>query len=118
SSSILFGCQQAKTADINNEIVADNVNVVITKQQDCANLTIDNGQYIQFELPSNPTTGYNWFVTKSTALFQQIGKAGYQATQYNKPRVGSGGNTIYQFQAINTGTDNIVFSYLRPWEKG
>ena len=65
-------------------------------------------------LEANPTTGYQWKIDFDSQLINLVD----QDYQPNSPElVGSGGLETFNFKAIETGETEIIFSYLRPWEK-
>ena len=70
-------------------------------------------------LPTNPTTGYNWFVKSYTDNVLTIEKQSYQAS--NTDRVGAGGFTVWSIKLKPEAHKaaymaNIQLVYMRPWE--
>jgi len=70
-------------------------------------------------LAANPTTGYNWTVTKYDKKLLSLKGAAYQKKQSNL--IGSGGQMIFTF-SLNQGKTypaktTLSFKYARPWEK-
>ena len=93
------------------------------------NLLIPNNLSFALEFPSNPTTGYNWYISNIIAknnsnlieflnLDQNFGGQ-YKATPVARGVVGSGGNTFFLMESApnNTGKIEVDFVYKRSWEK-
>ena len=69
------------------------------------------------ELTGNPTTGYTWVYTMSPEGVVAEVSNEYIADKTNGAVVGSGGKFIFTFEALTAGEAELVFSYLRVWEK-
>jgi inhibitor of cysteine peptidase len=79
-------------------------------------IKVNTDQHIVVQLPSNPTTGYEWSVTALGGL-EQVGKATYKATEASGV-VGSGGTQSFTFTGHKRGSGELTLEYRRPWEKG
>jgi len=66
-------------------------------------------------LPANPATGYGWKVAAYNREFLQLLRRRYQKPA--EPRPGTGGQEIFDFLPLQSGTTTIVFHYQRPFEK-
>lgn len=66
-------------------------------------------------LETNPTTGYQWDVNFSENYIKLVNRDYTSAAPTGI--LGAGGQETFTFQAIKSGETEIVFSYLRPWEK-
>ena len=66
-------------------------------------------------LPSNPSTGYGWKVATYNREFLQLLRRHYQKPA--EPRPGAGGQELFDFLPLKSGTTTIVFHYQRPFEK-
>ncbi|MDR0980563.1 MAG: protease inhibitor I42 family protein [Methanocalculaceae archaeon] len=76
-------------------------------------LTIPAGNMMRFTVPSNPTTGYQWFTDNVTGL---VINQTYEATPTIDDIVGFGGNEIFTITAEKAGTYPFVANYQRAWE--
>jgi inhibitor of cysteine peptidase len=77
------------------------------------------GQEFVIQLDSNPTTGFEWGLTKNldTAVVKKVGSQ-YVPNKVAKGVVGSGGVEKWTFQGVAKGTTTIEMGYARPFEKG
>jgi inhibitor of cysteine peptidase len=66
-------------------------------------------------LPSNPSTGFGWRVVSYDREFLQLLRHRYLKAE--QPRPGAGGQELFDFLPLKTGTTTIVFHYQRPFEK-
>jgi inhibitor of cysteine peptidase len=99
-------CQAKQQVNMAQKEYADPRNPINTKA----------GETISIILDSNPTTGYKWQLAKPAdeKVLQLV------SSEYRMPEtqmVGAGGKEVWTFKALSTGQTNIVFEYLRPWEK-
>ena len=69
------------------------------------------------ELTGNPTTGYTWVYTMSPEGVVHEVSNEYIADKTDKAVAGSGGKFIFTFEALTAGEAQLIFSYLRVWEK-
>lgn len=76
-------------------------------------IEVQKGQEFQIALGSNPTTGYTWRVDFATNLISLIDKKFRPTSKL----FGAPGTETFTFSTLNKGETEIVFSYLRPWEK-
>ena len=70
------------------------------------------------ELRGNPTTGYTWVYTMSPEGIVREVSEEYVTDKIDGGLAGSGGKFIFTFEALTTGETELIFSYLRVWEKG
>lgn len=91
--------------------------IVITNALYCQNLTMRKGQELILTLPSNPSTGYRWDITKQSHLLQQRKIGVYSADKSDPLVVGGGGKITWDFEAVERGKDQLELVYHRPWEK-
>jgi inhibitor of cysteine peptidase len=70
----------------------------------------------QVVLAGNPTTGFQWEVTRlDTAVVKQVGAATYEPSG---TAMGSGGQFTFQLQAVAPGQTLLKLIYHRSFEKG
>ncbi len=80
--------------------------------------TLGKGKIMSIELPSNPTTGFDWdykFEEGEATLY--LDKEEYVPAS-NEDLVGAGGTKVYRFVGENEGKAKLIFTYKRPWEGG
>lgn len=71
------------------------------------------GDTFSVSLESNPTTGYSW-QPQFDSNYVQLVNSGYIPSQPNL--IGGSGKETFDFLALESGTTEITFSYMRPWE--
>ena len=74
------------------------------------------GREFTLKLGSNATTGYQWQLAQPLAA----GKVKFVDQGYITPKngkIGTGGVEVWTFKAIGKGQTEIMFKYIRPWEK-
>lgn len=81
-------------------------------------ISADHPQFL-VQLPSNPTTGYQWYLTDYDAKLIQPTSFRYQPG--NTQLMGAPGMAIFSFKATDTAFNaphatTIKFAYSRPWE--
>jgi predicted secreted protein len=75
------------------------------------------GQQFAVRLESNPATGYAWSATEGPSAEQVAvveGEAMTEATDEANGLVGVPGTSTFVFQAINSGSTQVTFTYARP----
>jgi copper homeostasis protein (lipoprotein) len=77
-------------------------------------LSLQAGDTLRVVLPSTPSTGYSWRVAESNAVLKATGSSNTPGAQ---KRVGAAERQTLVFTA-ESGQDNLVLDYSRPWEKG
>lgn len=84
-----------------------------------------NNPMLTFQLPSNPTTGYSWFLTSYNKNLLTLIKHQYFPISAGKtcakPLIGAGGYEVWQFKATKNALKApqityIKLIYARPWE--
>lgn len=70
------------------------------------------GQRFTLDLPSNPTTGFDWQVEFPPDRLR------LERRKYARgsDRIGAGGTTTFTLGATAPGTATVRFRYLRIWE--
>ena len=87
-----------------------------TQGQDIAAVKLE-GNMATVELKGNPTTGYTWLYTMSPEGIVREIFNDYIPDKTDENIVGSGGKFVFSFEAVSQGEAELVFSYLRVWEK-
>lgn len=77
-------------------------------------LSAVKGKPFRLELNSNPTTGYNWYITGLDKRFFKVRSSGYQPQATG--RVGSGGKSYWVIVPLKAGLSTIQLRYYRVWE--
>lgn len=83
--------------------------------EDNTSQTVTLRKEFSVSLPSNPSTGYGWKVAAYDREFLQLLRNHYQKPE--QPRPGAGGQELFDFLPLKSGTTRIVFHYQRPFEK-
>jgi predicted secreted protein len=75
------------------------------------------GTIFHLELPSNPTTGYSWYLSQPLPQNAPISiqKSGYHAPK--RRRIGSGGTQFWDIKAQHRGKATLTLEYKRAWGK-
>ncbi len=77
--------------------------------------SIKVGETYEVKLRSNPSTGYDWYLTHlPPELF--LADADYIPSSH--PGVGRPGTKAFIFVGAHAGTAHVQFEYVRPWELG
>ena len=75
------------------------------------------GESFQFELDTNPSTGYswNWSNQQSVSIVELTDKK-FISNRPNGP--GAGGMETWFFKGLKSGSDILKLEYKRGWETG
>ena len=74
------------------------------------------GEILAVRLPSNPSTGYGWEIDElDESILQQMGEADFESSVPDDPPPGTGGWSIFRFEAIGEGESELRLIYHRPW---
>ena len=71
----------------------------------------DVNSVYRWEIESNPTTGYNWFLVSDEGLKVE--------TEFitKSDLCGAPGIHVFKISSDKKGTFNLIAEYKRPWEK-
>jgi inhibitor of cysteine peptidase len=72
------------------------------------------GDVIHLRLSENPTTGYRWAVLTGVQSVLSLRNDDFQ--QVVPGGIGSGGERIFRFEAINSGIVQLELALRREWE--
>ena len=87
--------------------------VTVTEANNNTTVTVPLGGLLVVQLPSNPSTGYQWEVTAiDNTTLTQDGQVQYVPSQ--PITVGSGGTSVFTFAALSTGNTAIQLQYIPP----
>ncbi|MDO5844312.1 MAG: protease inhibitor I42 family protein [Methanocorpusculum sp.] len=111
SAVLIAGCitPHDENQTNNTKIKAPVLTVSVEKQTS----NIYANDKIQFILPSNPTTGYNWEITSSDGLTVE---EHYAQRENSENLDGAGGAQTYIISAEKAGTYTFTAVYKRSWE--
>lgn len=90
--------------------------LALTEKNNGKKIALTKGSTFTITLDSNATTGYSWAIVRINP--EQIalqGKPMYKAYPAAEGVVGSGGQIIYTFKAIEQGTCEMELIYRRPF---
>lgn len=78
-------------------------------------ITVTGGEIFSISLESNPSTGFSWqFIEQRSGTVIFLSRD-YEAPKFSMP--GAPGRERFTFKAESPGEKELVFTYLRPWEK-
>ena len=82
--------------------------LTLTKDDDGTTVQVANGQTFRITLDANVTTPYRWHLVKApdTGVVRYVSSA-YEASPNPEGLVGSGGTSIWTFEATGAGTTTI-----------
>jgi inhibitor of cysteine peptidase len=83
--------------------------------EDNTSQTVTLRREFSVRLPSNPSTGFGWKVASYDREFLQLLRNRYQKP--DQPRPGAGGQELFDFLPLKSGSTTIIFHYQRPFEK-
>ncbi|MFP3517639.1 protease inhibitor I42 family protein [Pseudomonas sp. SIMBA_077] len=89
--------------------------LTVEEQSDCP-IKLHVGQNLMLSLPSNPTTGYRWAIQDSAGgVLRSLGPEVYNSSDDGQ-LLGSGGHSIWRFEAFAAGTGRLRLTSQQPWE--
>jgi predicted secreted protein len=96
---------------------AMNSTVTVSAQDQGRLITITTGQILVVKLRGNLGTGYQWQLHKNSnsQLLQLVGAMTTEPLGPEEP--GLDENFVHRLKAIGTGSGELEFRYVRPWEK-
>jgi predicted secreted protein len=89
----------------------------VTAETEGKTLPLKVGTVVSLYLPSNPSTGFEWYMANAdkTAGVVGIGNSFFLPINANPNATGVPGNTIIFFSFDKPGTYKLDFEYKRPW---
>jgi predicted secreted protein len=99
--------------------IGNNMNptVTISAQDQGRLIPLTTGQILAVKLKGNLGTGFQWQLRKNSnpQLLQPVGAMTTEPLGPEEP--GLDENFVHRFKAIGTGSGELEFHYVRPWEK-
>jgi inhibitor of cysteine peptidase len=87
---------------------------LFSKKHQGKKFMVMSGVPFRIELPANPTTGYNWYITEMDENMFHVITSGYSPEK--RGLIGGGGTSYFEIVPLKEGKSNIRLSYYRPWE--
>jgi predicted secreted protein len=91
--------------------------VIIKKEDNNKELTIQKGDIVQIELEGTGSTGYWWHIvpdSESTPEYLQL--VSEETTALTEGKTGAPAMGIWRFKALKQGAADISMAYYRTWE--
>lgn len=73
------------------------------------------GEEFEVRLPSNPSTGYAWYVTAQPDGIRLL-ESVFQAPQGGQPVAGAAGEQVFRFLSDRPGKYELEMELKRTWE--
>ena len=77
---------------------------------------VEIGDKITVELCSNPTTGFEWDYEMTIENVVKEEDHDFEPPEGDVP--GAAGIEVWTFEAVETGTTEVLMEYSQPWEGG
>ena len=89
----------------------------VTDATEGKRLTLKVGNLVSLYLPSNPSTGYDWYLAEKNKPegFVSLGNSFFLPINKNSAAPGLPGNTIIFFGFTKPGNYKLIFEYKRSW---
>ena len=88
------------------------------KKKNFSKISVFKGQKFVIDLPSNPTTGYNWhlkkFEHKDIESLDKTAEGSYIAP--DSKLMGAPGRQVFEFVAKHAGEAEIKLAYYQEWK--
>ncbi|HEU0013982.1 MAG TPA: protease inhibitor I42 family protein, partial [Longimicrobium sp.] len=76
------------------------------------------GDTLKVELPSNPSTGYEWVIERLDTAVIALRRATFTPNEAARAgNDGAGGTATWRFAARSPGSTRLLMRYQRPWER-
>lgn len=92
--------------------------VQLTQADNGATVRLAQGGTLLVALPSNPSTGYRWWVAAGSGAALELVDVRYVPPGSTMPVVGAPGTEVLQFRAVTPGVTSLVLEYARSFEPG
>ena len=118
SALLLSACSSTGT-DSGTSAPSQHSPQIVTSQESCQKVTLQQGQPLIVRFDSNPSTGFQWSLLQESSVLQ-LERSQFIAPQNdgnNPPMVGAPGMHEWLFTPRQKGTDTLIFTYQQPWER-
>lgn len=119
SGALLLSACSSSTPNTEASSAVQPTPLVVTRQENCQNITLQSGQPLVVRFESNPSTGYQWSLLQESSVLQ-LEKSHFlspRSDDETPPRLGAPGVHEWQFVPRQKGMDTLVFTYQQPWER-
>ena len=89
--------------------------VTVTDQDNGRDIDLPQGGTLLVKLTSNPSTGYSWAVTGTSAPLR-LDKTTLKKGKQSDRRAGAPGTQELRFSGTSAGMAVLTLEYRRPWE--
>jgi inhibitor of cysteine peptidase len=89
--------------------------VILTERDNGTDIDITIGSALVVQLPSNPSTGYNWTIAGEPSPLK-LQKTSFRKGATKASSVGASGTAIFQLRASSPGLATLTLIYRRSWE--
>ena len=92
--------------------------VWVTEDDAGTEIALKVGDSLIVALDSNPSTGFEWALVNISdpSVIQKVHNEYKGPEPTSSPLVGQGGEELWTFSPLNSGTATINMMYARPWE--
>ncbi|GEM_PF-693423 len=87
----------------------------VTTEEMKQSFNVETGQYFDFSLESNPTTGYTWQTTQSPDE-KVVQLTNSYFVEPSSDMMGAPGEDVWQFRAVGAGSTTMVLEYAQAWD--
>jgi len=104
--------------------------VPVTRSNSGQSIQLSKDQVLEVRLPSQPSTGYGWYVVNTSnnnelykkenvnnGIIKQIGNREFVSDEKSIDIVGAPGTQVLRFVGVSKGTTDLKLVYVRPWLK-
>ena len=88
--------------------------VTLATEDNGSSVTLDVGQTLEINLPSNPSTGYSWQSASIPACLEPAGASRFES-EAEEDVVGASGTETLTFEATKVGTGLLELEYEQAW---
>jgi inhibitor of cysteine peptidase len=87
--------------------------VTLAEKDDGRTLSVRAGDVLELHLKENASTGYRWEPDTFDAKVLELAET---SSNYRGGPPGSGGEAIFRFRVLATGSGTLSLKYWRRWE--